>query len=117
MITPMQVYWITRLDSACGLFVMIIVLLSSIELFLLIHCFAEDTLKENMRKLIFIGIVDFSVLVFGLFIPTTKEMATIIMLPKIANSEFAQGVPSDALELKKMAMEYLRETLATKKGE
>lgn len=47
-------------------------------------------------------------------IPTTKEMAAIYIIPKIANSETMKEVDGVGVELVKLAKEYMAETLKPK---
>lgn len=42
------------------------------------------------------------------FVPTTKEMAAVIVIPKVANSESVQGLGEGVVELAKSWMEELK---------
>ena len=111
MITPLKIYWVTRLDGIREfLFVFgsagIVVCTAVICLLI-----GEESISKKWFYLLFIPFLS---LVVSLFVPTTKEMAAILILPKIANSETAKELGSDAIELKGMAMDYLKEKL---KGE
>lgn len=71
--------------------------------------------KENATKkrktAIKAAIISFMVLLFAVSIPTKKEIATIIILPKIANSEIVKELPNDILDFYGLAKQYLKEQL------
>ena len=51
------------------------------------------------------------------FIPSTKQMAAIKVLPAIARSEIASEMSADAKELYRMGFSAIKETLTGKKEE
>ena len=70
------------------------------------------TIGENIfKKLIFITLL-FSII--SIAVPTQKQIATIIILPKLANSEIVQELPSDMKDLYGIAKGYLKEKLTVK---
>jgi hypothetical protein len=47
-------------------------------------------------------------------LPTTKEMATIYVIPKIANSNFVnETLPAEMKDIYGMAKQWMKETLKT----
>lgn len=114
MITPMQVYWITRLDGINEFLIIMAFILFLVLVGIIISRNIDDKKiwDKTTFKLSFIAIILFFLAVF---IPTTKEMVTIYMLPKIANSQMVQELPDDMKNLKLMALEYLKDQLSPKK--
>ncbi|MCK9279214.1 MAG: hypothetical protein M0P71_01110 [Melioribacteraceae bacterium] len=120
MITENMIYWITRLDAIC-MYLSIMSIISGV-LFILItigyvcslSIASEEIEKENIGKskkiwtyTLIIFLSSFTILIF---IPTTKEMATIKILPMVANSEFVQNkLPKETEELYNIAKEYFKE--------
>ena len=108
--THWQMYWITRLDALQGDGVVVIIIFS---FFLGITAFIiatvakyagndEDAIKiaqvtsRCSKILLSIG---FSLILLLAFVPSTKEMAAIIIVPKIVNNEKIQELPENLLEL------------------
>ena len=117
MITPMQLYWITRLDGLCILFII------AMSLFLLaagvfaIAGFVEggsvlsddsdETSKRYFRWSLKSCIVGLTILTLGCFVPSTKEMAAIVVVPRIANSESVQEIGGKIVDLATAWLEEL----------
>ena len=120
MITPWQIYWITRLDSLSGLFafccaasVAFIILLSVVAIAAEYEEWYADYIKAFKGRLIK-GVV--SLMFFGLSLaltPTTKEAIAIMVIPRIANNEDLQGLGKDVIDT---AREWLQE-IRPKKNE
>jgi len=53
--------------------------------------------KKGMPVLI--GIIGLIILIIGILIPTSKEMATIIVAPKIINNKSVQKLPQKVIDL------------------
>lgn len=113
MITPSLVYWITRLDairSAAGALCVLSVLAVGGGLFALFVCTADDVpapFREIWRKATRTAAA--LLLVSGVVLvltPTKREMAAIIVLPKIANSETVAEIGDG---VKTLAVEWLEE--------
>jgi len=101
MITPWDIYWITRLDSLGILLAIISVVLGCVLFTTGILGGIEDyfTASVNFRKWFVRGTVMFSVsLSLLVFVPTTTEVAAIYMIPKIANNEQVQKLPDNAMK-------------------
>jgi amino acid transporter len=99
----MQMYWLTRLDGIkCALEVpaLVIVVIATIYAVVIIAGLLvalewndEDDKKNALKKLKTVGVLSFaSFLLFTLsaLVPSTKEMAAILIVPRIANSEKIQ---------------------------
>ena len=120
MITPSLIYWITRLDAvrqAAGALCVLSVLAVAAGLFALFVCTADDVpdpFRLIWRNVTRIAAVVLSV--FGLVLvltPTKREMAAIIVVPKIANSETVAEIGDG---VKTLAVEWLEELRPNKKG-
>ncbi len=90
-ITPWTVYWITRLDGICVvcLIWIIVGLLVAGGCAMVGFMEDEDVPKKWARKIALSVIFP---LIVGLFTPSSKEMAAIYLIPKIANSNSAKNV-------------------------
>lgn len=118
MITSSQIYWITRLDSIGCFFAIIgtiITIVSAICLIVALVNKAEsytDDDDKTVKKWFLIGIKTafISSLFWGVavFVPSTKEMAAILILPKIVNNEKVQKIPDQMLTLANEWMQELR---------
>ena len=112
MITPWQIYWLTRLDGIDTILGLIIAvgLLSIIGLSLFWAMFTFDENEEVPPKLakvikrIFLLIIP--VVILCALTPTTKQMAAIIVVPKIANSETVAELGDG---IKTLAVEWMEE--------
>ena len=118
IITPMQMYWISRLTPVTNMLSGIVTLLVVVTVILTIttitmphDVFGEKTPHIRMR---FIKIVVATVilsLVFGfanMLTPTTREAAAILIVPRIANSEKVQTVGNHLYDLAVEWMDELR---------
>ncbi len=122
MITPMQLYWMTRLDAINSFLTVcaIAFAISAIVIMLFIPpMFIEgDSASKSIGRALCKWLALPVVLVFLLsavnsFIPTTKEMAAIVVIPRVANSESVQQLGKGIVDL---ANQWLVE-LAPKHGE
>lgn len=136
-ITPIEIYWLTRLDEFSILFGIVFFVLVSLAIANVIGgLFAMDEARDNrclnrgnrdevpkaearvrMRfsRAAKIGVAAF---LFGLVVslmPSTKQMAAIIIIPKIANSETIAEMGDAAKEMVGLAREWMR-TLAPSQG-
>ena len=113
-ITESTIYWITRLDGlriAVGVFLAALFLFGAIWL---IVSFADnelDTIKKHRWKLLVPIIFLTGLLVF---IPTTKEMCAIKVIPLVVNDETVREIPKDIADL---AHEWLDELRPKKESE
>lgn len=126
MITESAIYWILKLDDIHCLIVIIAVvaLLTSIISGTGVAIFWDAWCDEDKKRLIIckkcffvlIPVLCVSVLT-ATFMPTTKQMAMIKIIPAIANSEIADDMPKDAKDIYKLGIEAIKEQLTNKKME
>lgn len=114
MITSTQLYWITRLDGISTTAGTICILIG-IALFLMILINIQDNfIKFKCWLVVSITLVLFLLIV--IFVPTTKEMAAILILPKILNSQTANKaineLPANIVDL---ANDWIKELIPEKK--
>lgn len=115
MITPSQVYWITRCDALHGFasaLMAVGIIATVFGTFIGPAAFSElgldyEAHKKSIRLIVgtILSCLTLSCLLL-VFIPTTKEMAAIIVLPAVANNEDVQALGS---ELPKLAREWLEQ--------
>lgn len=107
-ISPIEVYFILQLDSirnTTGSLLFIIGLLTAISAVVFFlsfdDCFGSDgTVRALTKKLCTISLSLFSVLLLvQAFIPSTKQMAAVLILPQVVNNEKVQQLPEDILNL------------------
>ena len=118
LISKMDVYWITRLDYIHNLGVLFI-LVSILFLLFFNLIIVANKLKYRTIQYFLITIASVTLLL-GIatvtFVPSTKEMIVIHVVPKIANSDFVQNdLPKEAKEMYGVAKSYLKEKLTVKK--
>lgn len=120
MITSWQLYCLTRLDyiqdsaTFFALFSFVVAVTASLIL-LLPDIYDDDDNKKKCKKVILVSLMLWiPSCLLSLFIPTTKEMAAILILPKIINKEKAQELPDNLLNL---ANEWIKELSPTEKKE
>ena len=120
MITPSLIYLITRLDSvrqAAGGLCVLSVLAVAAGFFVLFVCTDEDVpdpLRSIWRNVTRVAAVVLAVSGLVLVLtPTKREMAAIIVVPRIANSETVAEIGDG---VKTLAVEWLEELRPGKKG-
>ena len=123
MITETSLYWFTRLshihefvDNLLAPFMaltiisfLILIILSILEK---LPCDTDEkTILSIICKMakktgcIAVGIVSI-IMICSIFVPTTKEMAAIVVIPKIANNESIKGLGDEIVNL---AKEWMKE--------
>lgn len=123
-ITSWTMYWVLILDSIITFFG--ILLAGSIGT-IVISCSvflanapamtdAEQELTKQATICLRCAIISFLICLSALtFIPTTKQMATILIVPAVASSELVQKtIPEETKELYTLAKEFLTETIKQK---
>ena len=128
-ITPSMIYWLTRLDEFSFLFgivfvcIVIVALVNVIGGFVALDSASTDQLynrperlaesKHNIKvrfgRAVKLALVALLVGVINSFIPSTKQAAAIIVIPKIANSEIVAEMGDTAKELVGLAKSWLIE--------
>jgi hypothetical protein len=104
-ITPFEMYLITILDSIC--FASSFIAFASL---ILSGCFCISGLRWYFIAIsVYVFIISFSV---AIFTPSTKQMAAILIIPKIANSEKVEKIGNGLYDL---AIEWMNELNPSKK--
>lgn len=113
-VTSSTLYWITRCDGFVAFGVIFFVLFAAAIIFLTNHIIFYES--EMCAKFAWfasaIGLILSASI--ALFVPTTKEMAAIIVIPKIANSETVKELGDGVVAL---AQEWIEELKPNKEGE
>ena len=128
MITTTQMYWLTRLDNVhdllCGILVATFIALGILSVIAGIATFVSDTEEDRQKaafaRRVWLGAALIALLsgLIHVFTPTTKELAAIIVVPKIANSTLVtEKIPQELSELYTLAKQYMIESLKEKKKE
>lgn len=110
MITPAQVYWLTRMDSIHGAMCPVIFACGIGVLFtFFINGVALDRVAPKRFWIPWVVIAGIALMI-KTFTPTTKEMAAIIIIPKVVNSaaenKAIREFPTNVMDL---ANEWLKE--------
>lgn len=119
MITPSTIYWLTRLDAMKDLTVsllLISLLLGATGLVGFVASTVSEGELTNLfgRRFCRTVLAMFIAALLGMtFLPTTKEMAAIIVVPRIANSENIQQLGDGIVNL---AQEWMKELAPKKEG-
>lgn len=119
MITSSQIYWVTRLDSFNDALLIIGVIFGIICLIAGIFLagtwgepYGDTDLPKAKRWFFRIFWIPILCIIISTFLPTTKEMAAIFILPKIMNSvsqnEELKKLPNNILELANEWIETLK---------
>ena len=119
MITPWTIYWITRASSISNTLTAVTAVLGIIGAALMVVCAiaASSGEREDAKGLLRAGgkvAILFAIsLVASILTPTTKELAAMIVIPKVANSESVQQLGGGIVDL---ANQWLVELAPKKKG-
>ncbi|MBS1371480.1 MAG: hypothetical protein HPZ91_16165 [Lentisphaeria bacterium] len=131
-ISPFELYMILKLDdisnllSVLGIPLIVFSILSAIAFIIWSIASIAEGDEENIqalgrliKKIFFMTFG--ALLVIGLLqaaIPTTRQMAAILVVPAIVNSEFMQkDLPADLREIYTLAKEGMFKALTDEKGE
>lgn len=120
MITESTIYWILKLDDICILLSAICFVAAAFSFVTLIawginasedneNC--AETAKKLCGKSIVVALICATIFTF---VPRTKQMAMIKVIPTIANSEIVGEMSADAKELYKMGIKAIKEQLTGK---
>ena len=117
MITPMQMYWLLKFDDI-GTTFSIIVLASTIVALLsaFLYCISKGTEDEAIEKisvhiLILSLICSAIFLILNTFLPSTKQMAAIYVVPAIVNNERVQNIGNKTLDVSEDLLELTEQYL------
>lgn len=109
MITTTQMYWLVTMDSIVHASAIIAIALG-VMAFLTIPMVLDD-LPKWTPSAIALAAVAFALA--AAFVPTTRQMAAIVMVPKIANNEKVQAAGNKLYDL---AVEWMDELRPRKKA-
>lgn len=129
VLTSGDIYWITRLDSmndTLGGFIVLLSVVIAVLFFIWMFssiagsdCGEDDDNNIRARKcikpMIWLNIALVLVIVAKVFVPTTKEAAAMVVLPKIVNNEKVQQIPDKVLDLGLSWLEELKPKKDTNK--
>ena len=108
-ITPSTIYWISVLNDALGVAILLAVL-SGITCVIMLSAYVISQDEENERKfkkvLAATAFAFVASIVTAIFSPSAKTCAAMYVIPAIANSEKLQGVTDGIYDL---AAEWIKE--------
>lgn len=118
MITPMQMYWLLKLDDICGFSIVVLTVASLVFFFCTIGKRAFcDELCNTKSITTTRNIALYVALFFGfiaMFVPTTKQMAAIYVVPAIVNNEKIQQSGGKTLDISNQLLDLTKEYLKDK---
>ena len=122
MITPFQMYLLLMLDSICTVTAITTIILAFVTFVIGVMSVASDVDEEGhkwarkfLKYLVPIFVLS---LLSAIFIPNTKQAATIFLVPKVLNNEKVQDIGQNGLDLAnnllKLSNEYIEKNLIAK---
>ena len=111
MITTTQMYWLVILDSIVHASIALAVI--SLLVSLAAMSMACELRRFFWLPVVMVGVFFLSVAV-GTFVPTTKQAAAIVIVPKIVNNEKVQMVGNQLYDL---AVDWMRSLRPSKTGD
>jgi hypothetical protein len=102
IITKWQLYWILQLDCIGKVSVVLFVVVFIALGIYLILCVPDKgkSLKTYSNKYMLMFLIPMLVLgAFATFLPSTKQMATIYVLPHVLNNKKVQQIPEELLDV------------------
>jgi len=122
VVTPCQMYWLTRCDGICDLahtmFMLFLILFTVTALFATVGTvvsFSEPDDEQVYKTANLLRMATFALALcavfFGAvkaFVPTTREMAAILVVPRVANSKTVEDLGRDVVNLARDWMQELR---------
>lgn len=115
MITPTQMYWLLKLDDIrvfCTFSIgfAIIVLIYSLLAYIQME---EKSAKKMAATFFMLGLFGLGLCGGALtFLPSTKQMATIYVVPAIANNEKIQQIGGKTLDISNQLLDLTKDYLA-----
>lgn len=113
MITTTQMYWLVTLNSIVFSSIIMSVILGVIA-FTSLMMALDDSASPWIT--VILGVVACFFMTVAILMPTTKQMAAIIIVPKIANSEKVQTVGNRLYDLAVERMDELKPARAKEGG-
>lgn len=124
MITPMQMYWLLKLDDIFAISLAIFVLTLVGFVFCLVGAITykgeeyfecEYNKFKTGRNILFWFILFFGSII--MFVPSTKQMAAIYIVPAIVNNEKVQNIGNKTLDISNQLLDLTKEYLEGKAKE
>ena len=123
MITPVQMYWLLKLDDIAVFCVFaIFASFGLLAISVMAYCNANEDLNEKEKKgarilfcLAVIGVVFFGSV--RTLLPTTKQMAAIYVVPAITNNEKIQQIGGKTLDITNQLLDLTKDYLSEKSAD
>lgn len=119
MITPMQMYWLLKLDdifnASLPLFILAMFVFVVCSIGTVIYKDDDDYKGQYKGFKTIRNISVWFVLLFGsivVFLPSTKQMAAIYVVPAIANNEKIQQIGGKTLDISSQLLDLTKDYLA-----
>ena len=117
MITESSIYWILKLDDIRTLFGVLTFALGIVSFASLltwaINSPEGSRIADSAKKFLLISLSSCMLCAATVtFMPSTKQMAAIKVLPKIVNSEIVGEVSADVKEIYRMGVAAIKEALS-----
>lgn len=138
-ITPAEIYWLTRLDEFGFLFgtvffVLVLIVIANVIGGFIAMDMAHDNrvmsygnkeevpkdearMRSRFKRAAKIGVTAFLLGLVVSFMPSTKQMAAIIIIPKLANSEIVAEMGDATKELIGLARDWMKTLAPSPKGQ
>ena len=116
MVTPMQMYWLLKLDDILAISLAIFVLTFVGFVVCLVGAISykdenyfecEYNKFKTGRNILFWFVLFFGSIV--MFVPSTKQMAAIYVVPAIANNEKVQNIGNKTLDISNQLLDLTKE--------
>lgn len=114
MITAFELYWILKLDAISWVAICAAAIAGVVSgVMLALYLFASFAEDEN-SAFVFKKVYAYAFRVFvvsliaSILIPTTKQMAAIMIVPKIATAENVEALTGEAKDLYELAKDYFK---------
>lgn len=118
MITPMQMYWLLKLDDICGFSIVVLTVALLVFFFCTIGILAFCDKLCNRKRITKTRNIALCVALFfgsiAMFVPSTKQMAAIYVVPAIANNEKIQKIGGKALDISNQLLDLTKGYLEDK---
>lgn len=116
-VTSMDIYWLTRCDNIISFFIALAAI-SFVVTILAFICHVEPyrESKVPLRVFVFSALICLVSTICGVLTPSTKELAAIVVIPKIANSETVQGIGREVVYLARAWLNELKPESGKKEG-
>ena len=105
-ITAETIYWVTRADNFQTFFIVLSSILIFSGLFVLVVNLTES--KSLNYWLLICPLLGLFLFFVACFIPSTKVLAAMYILPKVVNNEQIQQIPTKLLDLTNEWLEELK---------